>query len=128
MIAGGYNREIYYINLSKEANKDYIEFTSKIENGLYKECVISVKFIKFDENVYYITSISEEGRILIWNPEYQLKYPVIGYSLNHKKDRHILDINPTTFINNPFESCDFKVGTYDGAIYKCIFNKANFDS
>ena len=127
-IAGGFNGEIYYINLSKENNKDYIEFTWRIENALYKECVISVKFIKFDEHVYYIASISEEGRILIWNPEHKLKYPVIGYSLNHKKDRNILQINPTTFIDNPFESFDFRVGTYDGAIYKCNFNKPNFDS
>ena len=28
-IAGGFNGEIYYINLSKENNKDFIEFTSK---------------------------------------------------------------------------------------------------
>ena len=127
-IAGGFNGEIYYINLSKENNKDYIEFTSKIENAFYKECVISVKFIKYDENIYYIASISEEGRILIWSPEHKLKYPVIGYSLSHKIERNILQINPTTFINNPFEACDFRVGTYDGAIYKCNFNKPHFDS
>ena len=127
-IAGGFNGEIYYINLSKENNKDYIEFTSKIENAFYKECVVSVKFIKYDENIYYIVSISEEGRILIWNPEHKLKYPVIGYSLNHKIDRNIIQINPTNFIDNPFETCDFRIGTYDGAIYKCNFNKPNFDS
>ena len=127
-IAGGFNGEIYYINLSKENTKDYIEFISKIENAFYKECVVSVKFIKYDENVYYIASISEEGRILIWNPEHKLKYPVIGYNLSHKIERNVLQINPTAFIDNPFESCDFRVGTYDGAIYKCNFNKPNFDS
>ena len=127
-IAGGFNGEIYYINLSKENNKDFIEFTSKIENAFYKECVISLKFIKYDENIYYIVSISEEGRILVWNPEHKLKYPVIGYSLSHKIDRNIIQINPTIFIGNPFETCDFRVGTYDGAIYKCNFNKPNFDS
>lgn len=127
-VAGGFNGEIYYINLSKENNKDYIEFTSKIESAFYKECVISVKFIKYDENVYYIASISEEGRVLLWNPEHKLKYPVIGYSLKHKLDRNILQINPTSFIDNPFESCDFRVGTYDGSIYKCNFVRPNFDS
>ena len=127
-IAGGFNGEIYYINLSKESNKDYIEFISKIENAFYKECVVSVKFIKYDENIYYIASISEEGRILIWNPENKLKYPVIGYNLSHKIGRNIIQINPTAFIDNPFESCDFRVGTYEGAIYKCNFNKPNFDS
>ena len=121
-IAGGFNGEIYYINLSKENTKDYIEFISKIENAFYKECVISVRFIKYDENIYYISSISEEGRILIWNPEHKLKYPVIGYNLSHKIERNILQINPTVFIDNPFESCDFRVGTYDGTIYKCNFN------
>lgn len=127
-VAGGYNGEIYYINLSKENNKDFIEFTSRIESAFYKECVISVKFIKNDENSYYIASISEEGRILLWNPEHKLKYPVIGYTLEHKIDRNILQINPTVFIDNPFESCDFRVGAFDGAIYKCNFNKPNFDS
>ena len=127
-VAGGFNGEIYYINLSKENNKDFIEFTSKIESEFYKECVISVKFIKFDENVYYIASISEEGRVLIWNPEHKFKYPVIGYCLEHKVDRNILQINPTVFIDNPFESCDFRVGAYDGAIYKCNFTRPNFDS
>ena len=127
-IAGGFNGEIYYINLLKENNKDYIEFNSKIESAFYKECVVSVKFIKYEENVYHIVSISEEGRVLLWNPENKLKYPVIGFSLNHKIDRNILQINPTTFINNPFETFDFRVGSYDGAIYKCQFNRPSFDS
>ena len=127
-VAGGFNGEIYYINLSKENSKDFIEFTSKIESAFYKECVISVKFIKYDENVYYIASISQEGRILLWNPEHKLKYPVIGYCLKHKFDRNILQVNPTVFIDNPFESCDFRVGTYDGSLYKCNFKRPNFDS
>jgi WD40 repeat protein len=127
-VAGGFNGEIYYINLSKENSKDFIEFTSKIESAFYKECVISVKFIKYDENVYYIASISQEGRILLWNPEHKLKYPVIGYCLKHKFDRNILQVNPTVFVDNPFESCDFRVGTYDGSLYKCNFKRPNFDS
>ena len=53
---------------------------------------------------------------------------MIGYSLQHKIERNILQINPTTFVDNPFESCDFRVGGYDGGIYKCSFNKPNFDS
>jgi WD40 repeat protein len=87
-----------------------------------------VKFIKYDENVYYIASISQEGRILLWNPEHKLKYPVIGYCLKHKFDRNILQVNPTVFVDNPFESCDFRVGTYDGSLYKCNFKRPNFDS
>jgi WD40 repeat protein len=31
-------------------------------------------------------------------------------------------------INNPFESCDFRVGAYDGNIYKVNFSNPNFDS
>ena len=128
-IAGGYNGEIYYINLSKGSNsKDYIEYISKIDSAFYKECVVSLKFIKYDENIYYIASISIEGRVLIWNPEHQLKYPVLGFNLEHKIGRNIAQLNPTVLINNPFESCDFRVGTYDGSIFKFNFNKPNFDT
>ena len=128
-IAGGYNGEIYYINLSKGNNsKDYIEFISKIDSAFYKECVVSLKFIKYDENVYYIASISAEGRLLLWNPEHQLKYPVLGFNLDHKIGRNLSQLNPTILANNPFESCDFRVGTYDGAIYKVNFTKPNFDT
>jgi hypothetical protein len=128
-VAGGYNGEIYYINLSKNDNsKDYIEFISKIDSSFYKECVVSLKFIKYDENIYYIASISVEGRILIWNPDHKFQYPVLGFNCEHKIGRNIIQINPTVFINNPFESCDFRVGTYDGSIYKCSFNKPNFDT
>ena len=128
-IAGGYNGEIYYINLSKGNNsKDYIEFISKIDSAFYKECVVSLKFIKYDENVYYIASISSEGRVLIWNPEHQFKYPVLGFNLEHKISRNLSQVNPTVFINNPFESCDFRIGTYDGSIYKFNFTKPNFDT
>ena len=127
-VAGGFNGEIYYINLSKERNNDYIEFISKIDSSLYKECVVSVKFVKFDDKTYYIASISEEGRLLLWNPERQLKYPIIGYNLKHKVERNILPISPTVLINNPFESCDFRVGAYDGNIYKVNFSNPNFDS
>ena len=128
-IAGGYNGEIYYINLSKGNNsKDYIEFISKIDSAFYKECIVSLKFIKYDENIYYIASISIEGRILLWNPEHRLKYPVLGFNLENKVGRNLIQLNPTVFINNPFESCDFRVGTYDGSIYKCNFTKPNFDT
>ena len=128
-IAGGYNGEIYYINLSKGNNsKDYIEFISKIDSAFYKECVVSLKFIKYDENVYYIASISAEGRVLIWNPEHQFKFPVLGFNLEHKISRNLSQLNPTVFINNPFESCDFRISTYDGSIYKFNFTKPNFDT
>jgi len=128
-IAGGYNGEIYYINLSKGNNsKDYIEFISKIDSAFYKECVVSLKFIKYDENIYYIASISAEGRVLIWNPEHQFKFPVLGFNLEHKISRNLSQLNPTLFINNPFESCDFRIGTYDGSIYKFNFTKPNFDT
>ena len=128
-IAGGYNGEIYYINLSKGNNtKDYIEFISKIDSAFYKECIVSLKFIKYDENIYYIASISIEGRVLLWNPEHKLKYPILGFNLENKVGRNLIQLNPTVFINNPFESCDFRVGTYDGSIYKCNFIKPNFDT
>ena len=128
-IAGGYNGEIYYINLSKGTNtKDYIEYISKIDSAFYKECIISLRFIKYDENIYYISSISTEGRLLLWNPEHHLKYPILGFNLEHKIGRNLIQLNPTAFINNPFETCDFRIGTYDGSIYKCNFTKPNFDT
>jgi len=73
-------------------------------------------------------SISAEGRLLLWNPEHQLKYPVLGFNLDHKIGRNLSQLNPTILTNNPFESCDFRVGTYDGAIYKVNFTKPNFDT
>lgn len=127
-IAGGYNGEIYYINLGKENSKDYIEFISKIDSNFYKECVVSAKFIKYEENVYYVVTISEEGRVLVWNPEHKFKYPVIGYSLKYKLERNIINVNPTTFVVNPFENFDYLVGSYDGGLYKCNFQRPNYDS
>ena len=41
-IAGGFNREIYFINISKENTKNYNEFISKIENAFIK----NVLFLK----------------------------------------------------------------------------------
>jgi len=127
-IAGSYNGEIYYINIGNENGKDYIEHISKIDSMLYKECIISLKFIKYEENIYYIISINQEGRILLWNPSDQLKYPVIGFNLKFKILGNILPINPTCFIPNPFENFEYLLGTYDGNIYKCQFNKPNEDS
>ncbi len=81
-VAGSYNGEIYLINLGLyESGKDIIEFSSIIDSTFYKECVISVKFVKYEDNIYYIVSISEDGRILVWNPIDKLKYPVIGFNL-----------------------------------------------
>lgn len=127
-IAGGFNGEIYYINLGKENSKDYIEFTSKIDSNFYKECVVSAKFIKYEENTYYIVTISEEGRVLVWNPDHKFKYPVIGYTLKFKLERNIISVNPTTFVINPFENFDYLVGCYDGGLYKCNFSRPNYDS
>jgi len=128
-VAGSYNGEIYLINLGLyESGKDIIEFSSTIDSTFYKECVISVKFVKYEDNIYYIVSISEDGRILVWNPIDKLKYPVIGFNLKFKIDKTTLPINPTYFINNPFESFDFLIGTYDGNIYKSSFNKPNSES
>ena len=58
----------------------------------------------------YIASISEEGRILIWNPEHKLKNLIKGYNLGHKIERNIIQINSIAFIDNPFESFDFRFG------------------
>jgi len=50
----------------------------------YKECIINLRFVKFEDNIYYIVSISNEGRILVWNIPDQFKYPVIGFNLKFK--------------------------------------------
>ncbi len=94
----------------------------------YKECVISVKFIKYENNIYYIVSISEDGRILIWNPIDQFKYPVMGFNLKFKIEKNTLPINPTYFINSLFDNFEYLIGTYDGNVYKSSFNKPNSES
>ena len=125
-VAGSYNGELLYINLgNKDSGKEYIEFSSKIDSMFYKECIINLRFVKFEDNIYYIVSISNEGRILVWNIPDQFKYPVIGFNLKFKVDRITLTINPTFFINSPFENFDFLLGSYDGNIYKVNFNKPN---
>ena len=128
-IAGSFNGEIYYINLgNNDYGKDLIEFSSVIDSSFYKECVISVKFIKYEDNIYYIVSISEDGRILIWNPIDRFKYPVMGFNLKFKIEKNTLSINPTYFINSPFDNFEYLIGTYDGNIYKSSFNKPNSES
>ena len=128
-IAGSFNGEIYYINLgNNDYGKDLIEFSSVIDSSFYKECVISVKFIKYEDNIYYIVSISEDGRILIWNPIDRFKYPVMGFNLKFKIEKNTLPINPTYFINSPFDNFEYLIGTYDGNIYKSSFNKPNSES
>ena len=128
-IAGSFNGEIYYINLgNNDYGKDLIEFSSVIDSSFYKECVISVKFIKYEDNIYYIVSISEDGRILIWNPIDRFKYPVMGFNLKFKIEKNTLPINPTYFINSPFDNFEYLIGTYDGNVYKSSFNKPNSES
>ena len=124
-IAGSYKGEIYYINIGNE--KDLIEYTSKLDSCFYRECVVSVRFVKMEENIYYIASISSDGRLLLWNPSDKLQYPIMGYNLRYPVRPPNNLINPSYFTNNPYEPFDFIIGTYEGNLFKCCFNKPNED-
>lgn len=44
--------------------------------------------------------------------------------------KNTIPIHPTSFAENPFDPCEYLVGTIEGNVYKCIFNKPsdnNFD-
>ena len=128
-VAGSYIGEIYLINLANNENKkDLVDCISKIDSAFYKETVISVKFVKYENNIYYIVSISEDGRVLVWDPAEKLKYPVIGFNLKFVLNKMTMPINPTCFANSPQESFEFLLGTYDGNIYKCAFPKPDSES
>lgn len=52
-VAGSYIGEVYLINVSNhESGKDMTEAISRIDSMFYKECIISVKWVKYDENNY----------------------------------------------------------------------------
>jgi WD40 repeat protein len=59
----------------------------------------------------------------VWNPEDQLKYPTLGFNLKTKAAKLEMPINPTTISENPFEQFNFIIGTLDGNLYRCIFDK-----
>lgn len=73
-------------------------------------------------------SISEEGRILVWNPIEKLKYPVIGFNLKFNLGKSTFPINPHSFCVNPVDQFTYLIGCYDGNIYKCQFTKPNDES
>lgn len=128
-IAGSYIGEIYYLNLANnDDKKDLIECISKIDSSFYKEEIISVKFVQMDNNIFYIVSISGDGRVLVWDPIEKLKYPVIGFNLKFSMNKNTLPINPTCFAASPHESFEFLLGTYDGNLYKCAFPRPNSES
>ena len=52
-VAASYIGEIYLINISN-TDKDLIDCISKIDSYFHKECVVSVKWIKYEEGVYVI--------------------------------------------------------------------------
>lgn len=52
-VAGSYIGEVYLINISNhDDGKDMVEAISRIDSMFYKECIISVKWIKYEENIY----------------------------------------------------------------------------
>lgn len=54
----------------------------------------------------------------------------MGFSLKFKITKNIYSINPTVIAENPHDQFNFIIGTVDGNIYKCAFNKPadnNFD-
>ena len=61
--------------------------------------------------------------MLIWSLEEKLNFPMIGFSLKYKIGKNTIPIHPTAFTDNPFDTCQFLVGTLDGNIYKILFNK-----
>jgi hypothetical protein len=67
--------------------------------------------------------MSEEGRLLIWNIDDKLAYPVIGFNLKFKIGKSVFSLNPTAFTYNHKEAFNFLVGTLDGNVYRCAFNK-----
>jgi WD40 repeat protein len=115
--------EIYLINLSASDDVDHIQNISKVDSYFHKECVNLVKWIKFEDGSYYILSLSEEGRLLLWNPEDKLTYPTVGFSLKFKIGKNSYPINPISMGINPFDSFNYVIGTLDGNIYKCSFTK-----
>ena len=128
-VAGSFIGEVYYINIANDAlNKDMVEHISTIDSMFYKERVMSVKFVKYDLNTYYIVSISEEGRILLWNPADKLQYPVQGFNLKFSINKTTLPINPSCFCTSTYDSFEYLIGTFDGNIYKCKYEKPTTDS
>jgi WD40 repeat protein len=115
--------EIYLIDVSENKDVDQIQCISKVDSYFHKECVNLVKWIKFEDGNYYILSLSEEGRLLIWNPEDKLTYPSLGFSLKFKIGKNSYPINPISMGVDLFESFNFVIGTLDGNIYKCSFAK-----
>ena len=109
--------EVYLLNASLDVQIQYI---SKIDLSFHKEVIVAVKWISYENN-YILSSISEDGRILIWNPDDKLAYPMLGYNLKYKLNRNEMPINPTAFEKNPYEN-NFIIGTLDGAIYKSSFD------
>jgi len=60
---------------------------------------------------------------LIWSIDDKLDFPIIGFSLKIKLGKNTIPIHPTCFADNPFDSCEFLVGTIEGNIYKTAFTK-----
>lgn len=60
---------------------------------------------------------------MIWSIDDKLDFPIIGFSLKIKIGKNTIPIHPTTFGENPFDSCEFLVGTIEGNIYKTAFNR-----
>jgi WD40 repeat protein len=115
--------EIYLINLSEASDADQVQNISKVDSYFHKECVNLVRWVKFEEGNYYILSLSEEGRLLLWNPEDKLLHPTVGFSLKFKIGKNSYPINPICIGINYFEPFSYTIGTLDGNIYKCAFNK-----
>jgi WD40 repeat protein len=115
--ACSYIGEVYLLNTSLE---DQIQYISKIDTCFHKEPIVSVKWISYEKD-YLLTSISDEGRILVWNLDDKLVVPMLGYNLKYKLGRTEMPVNPTAFEKNPYEN-NFIIGTLDGNIYKSSFD------
>ena len=106
-----------------------------IGNDLYhKQVITDLYWIKSNGN---LVSISIDGKLLIWNFEYnQLLNPIIGYRLIPTK---IYNPNNTNILNeigikniafpynnNNDEYNSFIIGTQSGQIINCLFNDNNY--
>jgi hypothetical protein len=96
-----------------------ILYTSKVDTYYHKECIVSLKWIKI-ENEYvslifkkYLLSLSEDGKLLLWDLADGLKFPSQGYLLKFrmKEVKTPLLINPLIISQNNFELLNFLIGT-----------------
>ena len=94
-------------------------YTSKVDSYYHKECIINLKWVKIENEYVYILlikvllSLSEDGKLLMWDLNDYLKYPFQGYILKFrmKEVKTPLLINPIIICQNNYENWNFLIGT-----------------